>query len=253
MTEEKVPRLPPERGPVRAYLHDTRDLVASILYCVPLFVAYQIGVLSAGGVKNGVDFVTVTLLEVTDGDMGIYLALNAGVLVALLIAMFALRGRGRMNPHLFPLVVVESSVYALFFGAGVTMLMRAFGLDALLAIPALSIADLSVTDRFVLAIGAGLYEELVFRLVLLGGLYVVATRVLRMNKVIAGLAAVIISSVLFSAVHHMGNMADEFQLGVFLFRLFAGVLLSVIFWLRGLAVAVYTHAIYDVIVMVFRS
>ena len=56
---------------------------------------------------------------------------------------------------------------------------------------------------------------------------------------------------MISAIHHIGVMGDPFTLGTFLFRFFAGILLAVIFHVRGFAVAVYTHAIYDIFVMVF--
>jgi len=64
--------------------------------------------------------------------------------------------------------------------------------------------------------------------------------------------AVILSSLVFSGIHYIGSLGDAFTLGSFMFRFFAGVILAVIFYLRGFAVAVYTHAIYDIIVMVFR-
>jgi len=41
------------------------------------------------------------------------------------------------------------------------------------------------------------------------------------------------------------------QVWVFTFRFLAGILFGLLFWFRGFAVAVYTHAIYDIVVLVF--
>jgi hypothetical protein len=59
--------------------------------------------------------------------------------------------------------------------------------------------------------------------------------------------------VAFSAVHHLGPYGDKLLLGVFTFRVLAGLLFGLLFWFRGFAVAVYTHALYDVLVLVFRT
>jgi hypothetical protein len=60
--------------------------------------------------------------------------------------------------------------------------------------------------------------------------------------------AVVVASLLFSGFHHVGAYGEPFETHAFLFRFFAGLLLSVIFLTRGLAVAVYTHTLYDILV-----
>lgn len=111
---------------------------------------------------------------------------------------------------------------------------------------------MSVFERLVMSVGAGFYEEVVFRLLLMSGLYAASVRVLGVRSVFAAILAVVTSSVIFSAVHYVGNMADAFTLGSFVYRAFAGVLLATIFQVRGFAVAVYTHAFYDILVLVLR-
>lgn len=232
----------------RGYFEESRDLLNSVVLILPLFVAYQIGVLSTGGVKNGVDFVTDVLHAITGGDTSIYLAINGAVLLVLFALVFVLRSRGHFRPKTFPWVLVESTVYAVFFGAGVFNLARLFGVSGLLAI-----GEMSATQKLVLSIGAGLYEELVFRLALMGGLVLLFERAVGLHRFFAGVLAVVISSVLFSAAHHVGSMGEAFTVSAFTYRFFAGVLFAIIFRVRGLAVVVYTHAIYDVIVLVLRG
>ena len=115
---------------------------------------------------------------------------------------------------------------------------------------------MSFIQKIVLSLGArALYEETVFRLLGVGGMFWALGKVFkeRWPRWARALAAVLLTSFVFSAIHYIGALGDAFTLGSFLFRFFAGVLLAVLFYLRGFAVAVYTHAIYDIIVMVFRS
>lgn len=237
----KVTQLIP--SPIRRYLKQSHDPLTSLVLILPLFLAYQIGVLSTGGVRNGVDFMTDLLFWLSGGSLLGYLGVNGGILLGLLGAIFWLRRKNQFRPQLFPWIMVESAVYAVFFGSAVVYLARLFGFGALLSIGGLS-------NRLVLSIGAGLYEELVFRWMLMSGLFLLGTRYLRQPAWLVGMAALLVSSAVFSAVHHVGNMGEAFTLSAFVFRFFAGVLLASIYSVRGLAVAVYTHAFYDVLVLV---
>lgn len=238
-------------GGIRQYLRDSRDLRTGLILVLPLFILYQIGVLLTDGVRNGVDFVTSGMWWLAQGELLSYLGINAVILAAFVIGIFALRHRGQLRPKIWPVMIAESTVYAIFFGGAVIQLMSVFGLDATLASGGAQ--EMTLIQKFVLSLGAGLYEETVFRLLGMGGLYLALTKFAQdLPRWVSALIAVFVSSLIFSAIHHIGALGDPFTLGTFLFRFFAGILLAVIFYLRGFAVAVYTHAIYDIIVMVFR-
>lgn len=260
----------PTRRGLRAYFQASRDPLNSVLLVLPLFVAYQIGILGTGGLRNGVDFMTDVILaavavvlglfvgEVSEGTVLLgYIVFNLAVLAALGIAVWVLRHKGHFQPRLWPALLLESAVYAVFFGSAIRLMMAVFGFDGPLAIvdqAALPLAkgaqSFSPFQGLVTSVGAGLYEEIVFRVGLLGGTYAILTRWAKVTNVLAAAAAIVTSSLIFSAVHHLGSMGDAFTISVFVFRFFAGVLLSLIYSVRGFAVAVYTHAIYDVIVLV---
>ena len=96
------------------------------------------------------------------------------------------------------------------------------------------------------SLGAGIFEELVFRLGLMSlivWLWLQLAKALDLPKAPGGVLAVVISALLFSWHHHLG---EPFEMGVFLFRTMAGVILGFLFWFRGFGVCVYTHAMYDV-------
>jgi|CXWL01.1.fsa_nt_gi hypothetical protein len=101
-------------------------------------------------------------------------------------------------------------------------------------------------DRIALGIGAGVYEELVFRLILISLVLMVGADLLhydRKNVVIFAIAA---SSLLFAAHHHRPFGADPFDPVRFVFRAGAGAYLAAIFWYRGYALAAGCHAAYNV-------
>jgi membrane protease YdiL (CAAX protease family) len=155
--------------------------------------------------------------------------------------------RIRFRP--FVAMAGESVLYAGLLGivVGSATQFVVDGLDIHLAIQ--GFASMTMIEGLVLSIGAGLYEELVFRVLVAGGLFAV----FRWSGVPVGRAgafAVIVSALVFSAFHYIGPFGDTLALSSFLFRFFAGVVFSAIFLLRGFGIAAWTHALYDIFIVV---
>lgn len=244
----------------KRYLADSRDPFNSAVLVFPLFVIYQLGLLATGGVRNGVDFITDALMAAAGGDFWTYFLINAGIGIAFGIGVFLLRHKGIFRPKIWPWVIGESTLYALFLGSAILLIMQTLGLSGLMASTfaqgpdlASGAAERGIFDSFVLSLGAGFYEELVFRVGLMGGLFWASLKAFEWPKWLAALVAVVVSSLIFSAIHHIGALGDPFTMGVFIYRFIAGAIFAAIFYLRGFAVAVYTHAIYDIYVMIFQA
>lgn len=107
--------------------------------------------------------------------------------------------------------------------------------------------------RLLLALGAGVYEELVFRFVLLGGLTWLLVRVLAAPETPALVAATAISASVFAACHFSPIGQEPLTAGAFLFQFVAGAYLGAVFVGRGLGVAAATHAMHNVAWMVWRG
>jgi membrane protease YdiL (CAAX protease family) len=122
----------------------------------------------------------------------------------------------------------------------------------------------------IMSCGAGFYEELAFRVVLfgLGGKLLVWLFAHERVDVLAGtdakpkrsfraalvlLAWGLIAAVVFSAIHYIGPMGDTFQLASFVARAMLGAILTLVFVARGFAIAVWTHALYDMWILVVRA
>ena len=236
---------------LKRYHEDTRDLWNSVLLVLPLFVLYQIGLLATGGIRNGVDFVTQTLLRLSGGGTVQYLLLNLLLGAVIFGGALALSREGRrpFRRQLYGWVILESLVYASLLG-GVILTVMAYipGMR-----PALStaVSEAGVLTKIVLSVGAGVHEELIFRLLIFGGLSGAAVRWLKWSDMRALVVSLVLSSLLFSAVHYIGELGDPFTLFSFTYRFLAGALFAGLFLARSFAVAVWTHALYDVLVLVF--
>ncbi len=100
-----------------------------------------------------------------------------------------------------------------------------------------------------LAIGAGLFEELMFRVVLTTLLIKIGLKLFRVRW-LSVLLAILIASFLFSYAHYIGNSADAFEVYSFLFRFFAGIWFTTLYAVRGFAIVCLTHALYDILIIV---
>jgi hypothetical protein len=232
-----------------SYLERTADPRNSVLLVIPLFVLYQVGILLTDGWRNGVDFVSGWLMRGVDGNLAAYVAINLLVLAAGALFVWRQPSNVRLKSTTLIALLFESSFYAIAFAGLVSSVLLKVGFD-----PALgpTEAGLSPLDAVVLSIGAGTYEELVFRVFCFAGGY----RFLRLfvqRTEVAMVAALLGSSLVFSMIHYAPFGMDTFTMWSFTFRALLGVLFGLLFWSRGFAVAVYTHALYDIFILVPRS
>ena len=239
------------KGPQR----DPRNLLTSLVLVFPLFLVYQIGVLFTLPVLNGADFLTVFLFRNLGLSTTAYLGYTAAVAITFAVAVVILRKRQRFDPKLIITVLIESAIYALTMGSLIVFVMtKALGISPHLAGGASGgfVASQGLGTRFVMSLGAGVYEEAVFRLGIMAGVAVLLEKVLGLRRWIAVTVALLVSAVLFSAMHHIPPYGEPFAVGRFLFRVLAGIFFGLVFWFRGFAVAVYTHALYDLYVLVVK-
>jgi membrane protease YdiL (CAAX protease family) len=99
---------------------------------------------------------------------------------------------------------------------------------------------------FVLYCGAGVFEEFVFRALLLGLLLLVLTKLFYMEHAWAAAWSVLLGAAIFSAFHHLGG--EKFESSVFTQRVIAGIYFSALFYNRSFGVAAASHALYDIVV-----
>jgi membrane protease YdiL (CAAX protease family) len=213
---------------------------------LPIFVVYHLGVIFLP-VRNAADPVTAELRGLAKHSLPTYAALTLAIGAVFVAVLFSLGRKQALEPKRFFFVGVEGALYAVLMrlaGSYVVGSLRLAGGGAG--------AEDSVFSSVVMALGAGLYEEVCFRV----GIFGVGALVLRklLGTGVAGFLAVacwaVAEAIMFSAWHYTGALGDGWDPGSFVFRAVCGLVLTAIFAFRGFAPAVWTHAIYDLWVMV---
>jgi hypothetical protein len=241
---------------LRNYWRTSREPRYSLSFAFPLLVAYEVLAFSlsygeVAGVRNGADVLLKSLFVTLGGRNGmvVFGALLVGGGAA--IVWRDLRRSGRLEPHFFAWMLAESVGYSLVFGlvTGTLTGLLLPGIALIGAAPTLvagSPPGLSLPTQLMISLGAGIYEELLFRVILVSGLAWLARRVFGWSASAGGLFAVVLGALIFSAFHYIGPYGEPLELGSFTFRMVAGLLFSGLYVLRGFGITAWTHALYDV-------
>jgi membrane protease YdiL (CAAX protease family) len=118
---------------------------------------------------------------------------------------------------------------------------------------------LGLLANVVTGIGAGIYEELVFRLILIIALMVLFQDILQLGHKISIILSVFISAALFGAYHHIVYLGGQFiqsspfSWAEFGFRTIAGIYFAVLFAIRGFGITAGAHAFYDIIAVFMNA
>jgi len=229
----------------RRYHRVTRSATYSVWSALPLFVLYEwmivmVNPAGAASVRVGAEVWIKELFAVTGAQGGLTLLLIA--MGAIIFAYVQDRHRSvPLHGRYFVGILAEGGVYAIVVAL---LVSRAVGL--LFAVAPLPTG--SVWTQFALSIGAGLYEELLFRVLLVGGLALAFKLILEDGRA-AYVVAALFGALLFSLAHYLGPLGDPFALSTFAFRFLFGLALNAIFLARGFGVAAWTHALYDILVV----
>lgn len=234
------------------YWQQSRRPLASLAFVAPLLVLYEFGVLWLGpnAMRNGADVWLRLLLDLLGFSQYFLLpVLTVGILL------------GWHHTTRQPWRVPAGILYRMFAecaALAVTLVILARLQDSLLSVfmpgmshtairAALAEQTLGWLGQMVGYIGAGVYEELLFRLMMVPA----AVLLFKAAGCTTGqsiVSAVILTSVLFAAAHHLGPEGEPILLRNFLFRMIAGSFFATLFVYRGFGIAAGSHAMYDILV-----
>jgi hypothetical protein len=246
-SSSEAPALHPPRG--SGYAARSADPLHILLFVLPLVAFYEatLFLTDLSGVRD-----TVAAHEIINrffrvfGDFALYLPGIA--LLAVLVIMKVARGDAwRVRWKTIPLMAFESVVWA------IPLLVIAALLSGPAAVQAggvgTDLATAPVLTRIALSIGAGLYEELLFRLLMVSAGAFVLRSVLRVEPTWAAGLAIAIAAMAFTFYHQVdGPTAAVIARRLVYFV--AGCFLGLIFVLRGFGIVVGAHVAYDLFVLV---
>ncbi|HEU0302011.1 MAG TPA: CPBP family intramembrane glutamic endopeptidase [Longimicrobium sp.] len=234
---------------MQRYLDTTRTHTYSLLFALPLLVLYEVGAMMIAGresgMRNGADVLLRTLLAAggVQGTLAFTAVLALGA--AVLVGLERRKKRVPLRGGYFAGMLAESAVYAVLFGGIIAAATHVLLGGAVRLAADGDVTRLPLLDGVVLSLGAGIYEELLFRVLLTGGLFALLAA-MGVRRMTAGVLAVVVSAFIFSAFHYIGPYAYPLELNSFTFRFLAGLAFSALFMVRGFGVAAWTHALYDV-------
>ena len=246
-----------ESDVAESYWALSRAPLESLVFTLPLVAVYEIGVLllGRGTPRNGADVWLRSLLDSL--GFGAYFFLLPALTIIGLAAWHHLEhDRWRFSGRVLVGMAFESLALACVL-VGIAHLQEGLWADVMPSRFALITLDTGVSpvfaepslllQRLVGFCGAGLYEEVLFRLLMLPVLGWMLHRAGFSSAAAAG-GGVLLSALLFSGAHYVGLHGEAFELYSFTFRTVAGVFFGLLFLQRGFGITAGTHAAYDVLV-----
>ncbi|MGA2032805.1 MAG: CPBP family intramembrane glutamic endopeptidase [Thermoguttaceae bacterium] len=230
------------------YWTESRQPLASLVFIVPLLVTYEAALILLGpnAVRNGAEAWLRQLLDLV--GFGAYFLLPT-LTVCILLAWHHLTRRSwRFSPGVFYGMTGECVLLAICLW----LMLQIQGIFLATSATGTGAKPPGLLGTAIGYLGAGIYEELLFRLVLLSVLAWVLRR-FRLSPPLSLVGAMLLTSVLFSWAHYVGPNRDQFLFFTFLFRFLAGMFFSALFVYRGFGIAAGTHAAYDILVGLMQA
>jgi Type II CAAX prenyl endopeptidase Rce1-like len=230
----------------RGYFARSELPLTSLVFILPLVIIYEIGTrYLTTAAQAGLDQEIIAFRKIQEffalfGITGRHLPAIA--VVGILLACHIAR-RDAWTVDLFTLggMVVESLLLGLPLIGMSLLLARYFPLSA-------GYSPGDVKDNLIMSAGAGVYEELVFRLAMFPLLSLLLKDALRIRRAWSYLLVVLISAICFSAYHYL-MPTEHFRTRTFVFRTLAGIYFGVLFITRGFGVTAGSHTAYDIMIM----
>jgi hypothetical protein len=189
-------------------------------------------------IRNGADVILRNMLAKVGitGVYGVALFLLIGVIIGYFVNKGKFKGLSVSGSYLL-LIIIESVIWSILLSVVMDkgqLLLSKESSGILL-------------QQIVLSIGSGLFEEFLFRVVLVSGIALIIGIFFRKYWTKMTIAIVIGASI-FSYFHFVGEFANEISINLFLLRILAGIILGYIYVLRGFSIVAYTHSFYNLFV-----
>ena len=236
------PKAPAPAG----YVQASALPLTSLIFVLPLVIFYEVGtrlwVDPAGGGQRIIAFNLMHDFFALFGASGQHLPALA--VVGILLAWHIARNDAwSVSPAVLFSMILESIALA--------VPVVAIGFLSVRYLPlAMTNESTAFLENLILSCGAGVYEELVFRLMAFGLLSLLLVDFLGLSKGKAGFLIMVIGAVAFSAYHYLGS--EVFNWRSFAFRTAAGVYFGAVYLTRGFGVTAGSHAAYDIIIATLR-
>ena len=232
-----------------SYWHSAKKPLEVLLFLLPFLVFYELCLVfvlrrdGGGTVTNWAHEALNRYLNFAIPDiLGLSFPAIA-VVVVLIVWQFLIRAPWTVRFGTLGLMLLESiawTVPLVVFSRVVHELIPLVGLQE----PVIS--ELTPLGKLAISIGAGLYEELVFRMLLIFLIHTLLVDLLRLPSAPSTLIAVVISAILFTLYHPLQGADESLSLARVAFYMVAGLSFGGLFVFRGFGIVVAVHSFYDI-------
>lgn len=241
---------PAKSKPVRYdYWLQTRQPLVCLAFVLPLLIWYDVSmVLNTDAIRSGIDrFFQGIFAPLGRASIGVMPILCVG---SLLFLHHREKNHGAFHLRTVLWMTVESIALAtiLFVACDAMLLYFNDQRPQPLAGLATLLSDPQQYGKLLTCVGAGIHEEIVFRLLIFGSLYHFLSHASEKQNVALVVTAILVS-ILFAAVHCdvFNPEGSPFEASTFLFRFLASIFFCVLFRFRGIAIAIGVHAAFDIL------
>jgi hypothetical protein len=233
-----------QRDVRHSYVHESELPLSSLVFLLPLIAIYEVGTrYFTTAAQHGYDqqIIAFTMMQRFFRLLGVHgQHLPAlAVIVILLFWHMARREKWRINVTTLIGMAAESILLALPLIALSKEATRHFALAAVRA---------SSQDQIIMSLGAGVYEELVFRLMFFALASLLLKDLMKLKPRWVNLGVIVLGALAFAGYHYLSPL-EHFQWRSFAFRTVAGVYFGVVFVFRGFGITAASHAAYDILIL----
>jgi len=243
------------------YWHETRQPIYSLAFVLPMVLVYEVGIVLVNGpiaatrgygVRISSDVLLRGVMEELFSRLGLGGIVMSGMLVVLVLVVWQLASRRpwKLQPWMLGAMLGESVVLALAY----CLVVKVF-IDPLVVMTIendqFPFLQSPLFKEVVVFFGAGVYEEFVFRLILIGLVALIVRGMTGASWKVGTFVGIVLAALAFSAVHYVGLVGQDFTWLSFVGRTGAGLFFGTVYYYRGFAVAAGTHALFDVFVTLF--
>ncbi|MCA9286905.1 MAG: CPBP family intramembrane metalloprotease [Phycisphaerales bacterium] len=237
------------------YWRESRRPLTILVFLLPLVALYEVGLFvllpEHRGILTNLAHETLLRFFAVFGVTAGLAVPAAALLVVLLVWHLLLRERWRVDPRVLGGMIVESAV--------LVVPLLVLGQVIARSLPALAdggaldrrIGELDLLGKLTVSLGAGIFEELVFRMLLVAVLHALLVDVGRLSSSVGSIVAVTVAAAVFTWYHPLRDDAGVLSAQRIAFFFLAGLYFGGIFVLRGFGIVVAVHALYDLAVSVF--
>ncbi len=244
----------------QGYWHEARRPLNILAFLLLPIVAYEFGLALVLRSETGVltNKAHESLLHFfssfgVSAEGSLYLG-GIVIIVVLLVWHVLNRDEWSLEPRTLGVMLVESMVLTLpLLVLGQTIARSSVPAFAGHSVDSETIAHLGTSAKLAISIGAGLYEELAFRMLLIAALHFFLVDVLKASHQMGFAMAIVVSAAAFTWYHDLANIAGQLSMQRLLFYFVAGLYFGTVYALRGFGIVVAVHAMYDVVTILLMD